>query len=67
METAIHLAPYIIAGISVIIAFISILSSFLRVKHSHKITLAKKDRSNITIHTKYNRVDSKRLIEYLNE
>ncbi|CAN5155731.1 hypothetical protein BH09BAC6_BH09BAC6_32970 [soil metagenome] len=65
MEKVLEITPYVIGAVSAVISILSILFAFLRVKNSSKITLAKKDKSNITVHTDYNRGDSKRLIEYL--
>lgn len=55
----------IIAVVSAIIAITTIIKSYLRVKNSKNITLTKRDGSKLTVHTQYNKADSRRMIEFI--
>jgi hypothetical protein len=56
-----------IAGISAIVAISTIVKLYLKAKHPKKVTVTKPNGERITVSTSYNREDSKRWLEFIND
>ena len=65
MEAATIISVTISTASGVIAAMI-VVKAYLQVRNSKTITLTKKDRTQITIPTEYNKTDSKRHIDFIN-
>jgi hypothetical protein len=65
METTSTIISALVAIVSSIVAISSVVKSFIRVNKSPHITLTNKDHRTITIAKRYNKTDSRALIEFM--
>lgn len=65
METTGAVISAVIASVSGVVAIVTIVRSFLKVRNSKSLTIIKKDGRRITINTSYNRADSRRMMEFI--